>query len=122
LLEPRPRTRRELHELRIRLKNCRYVIEIVADVSPVEATTLRRRLRDTQQNLGDQRDAEAAVDWLQSDPARAARGGAARKSLERSLKKLERDLDPALERLARAGKRWDHAITRLIERDLKGPA
>jgi len=122
LLQPRPRARRQLHELRIRLKNCRYVIEIVTDILPSDVTTLRRRLRDAQQNLGDQRDAEAAADWMQSDPVRAARGRAARKSLERSLKKLNRDLDPALERLARAGKRWDHAITRLIERDLKGPA
>ena len=34
-------TRRELHELRIRLKNCRYALEIVADVSPADAATLR---------------------------------------------------------------------------------
>jgi len=122
LLQPRPRTRRQLHELRIRLKNCRYVLEIITDVFPADAATLRRRLRDAQQNLGDQRDAEAAADWLLSDPARAARSGAARKSLQRSLKKLNRDLDPVLERLARAGKRWDHAITRLIEQDLKDPA
>jgi CHAD domain-containing protein len=115
LLEPHPGTQRELHELRIRLKNCRYILEIVADVFPVDVATLRRRLRDAQQNLGDQRDAAAAADWLQSDPARAARGRAALQSLERWVKKLDRDLDPALERLARAGKRWDHAITRLIE-------
>jgi len=120
-LESRPRSGRELHELRIRLKNCRYVIEIIEDISPIEAAALHRRLRDAQQNLGDQRDAEAAADWLRSDPERAARGRAARKSLERSVKKRVRDLDPALERLARAGKRWDHAITRLIDLDLKGP-
>ncbi len=121
LLEPRPRTQRELHELRIRLKNCRYVLEIVSDISPMDAATLRRRLRDAQQNLGDQRDAAAAADWLRSDPVWAVRGRAARKSLERWRKTLDRDLDPALERLARAGKRWDHAITRSIELDLKGP-
>ncbi|MBK6349227.1 MAG: CHAD domain-containing protein [Proteobacteria bacterium] len=122
LLEPRPRTRRQLHQLRIRLKNCRYILEIVADVSLTNAATLRRRLRDAQQNLGDRRDAEAAADWLQSDPARAARSGVARRSLQRSLQRLDQDLDPALERLAQAGKRWDHAITRLIERGVKGPA
>ena len=121
-LESRPRTGRELHKLRIRLKNCRYITEIVEDISPIEAAALRRRLRDAQQILGDQRDAEAAADWLRSDPERAARGRAARKSLERSVKKRVQDLDPALERLVRAGKRWDHAITRLIELDLKGPA
>jgi CHAD domain-containing protein len=122
LLEPRPRTQRQLHELRIHLKNCRYVLEIVSDMSPEYAVTLRRRLRDAQQNLGDQRDAAAAADWLRSDPERTARGRAARKSLERWVKQLDRDLDPALARLARAGKRWDHAVTRLIERDPKGRA
>jgi transposase len=58
---------------------------------------------------------------LRSDPERTARGRAARKSLERWVKQLDRDLDPALARLARAGKRWDHAITQSIELDLKGP-
>ncbi|MGB7740159.1 MAG: CHAD domain-containing protein, partial [Steroidobacteraceae bacterium] len=122
LVERRPRTGRELHELRIRLKNCRYVLEIVPDVLPREAATLRRRLRDAQQNLGDQRDAGAAAAWLRSDPARAARGQAALQSLERRVKELDRDLDPALERLARAGKRWDHAITRTIESDPEDPS
>lgn len=122
LLQPRPRTQRQLHELRIHLKNCRYTLEIVADISPEDAVNLRRRLRDAQQNLGDQRDAAAAADWLRSDPERTARGRAARKSLERWVKQLDRDLDPALARLARAGKRWDHAVTRLIERDLRGRA
>ena len=121
LLQPRPRTQSELHELRIRLKNFRYVLDIVLDIFPTNAMALRRRLRDAQQNLGDQRDAEAAADWLRLDPERAARGRAARQSLERSVKQLDRELDPALERLARAGKRWDHAVTKLIERDLKGP-
>lgn len=122
LLESRPRTQHELHELRIRLKNCRYVLEIVLDINPTNVAALRRRLRDAQRNLGDQRDAEAAADWLRSDPERAARGRVARQSLERRVNKLDRNLDPALARLARAGKRWDHAVTKLIERDLKGPA
>ena len=122
LVEPRPRTQRELHELRIRLKNCRYVLEIVADILPRDAAALRRRLRDAQQNLGDQRDAGAAAAWLRSDPARAGRGRTALQALERRVKTLDRDLDPTLERLARAGKRWDHAITRLLDLDLKGPS
>lgn len=122
LVELRPGTRRELHELRIRLKNCRYVLEIVADVSPRDAATLRRRLRDAQQNLGDRRDAAAAIDWLRSDRERAARSRVALRSLERRVKELDRDLDPTLERLARAGKRWDHAITRMIESDPEDPS
>jgi CHAD domain-containing protein len=122
LLQPRPRTRRELHELRIRLKNCRYMLEIIADISPRDAANLRRRLREAQQNLGDQRDAEAAADWLRSAPVRAAQGRAAANSLERRVKKLDRDLDTALEQLSRAGKRWDHAVTRLIRQDLQDPS
>jgi hypothetical protein len=62
------------------------------------------------------------VDWLRSDNARATRGRAALKLLDRSVRKLDRDLDPTLKRLARAGQPWDHAITQLIERDLKGQA
>jgi triphosphatase len=122
LLESRPHTDAELHKLRIRLKNCRYVLEIVSDISPRSAAPLRRRLRDAQQNLGEQRDAEAAVDWLTSEPARAARGRAARKSLERRVKKLHRQLDPSLARLARDGQRWDHAVTQLLERGVRGPS
>lgn len=120
-LEPRPRTKLELHQLRIRLKNCRYVVETVADISPGNAASLRRRLRDAQQVLGDMRDAEAAADWLRSDTARATLGRVALASLERSVRKLGRDLDPALERLARAGKRWEQAITPLVERDPADP-
>jgi CHAD domain-containing protein len=122
LLESRPHTRTELHRLRIRLKNCRYVLEIVPDISPQSAAALRRRLRDAQQNLGEQRDAEAAVDWLKADPERAARGRVALKSLERRVKKLRRDLDPLLARLARDGARWDHAVTQLLEHGVRDPS
>jgi hypothetical protein len=79
-------------------------------------------LRDAQQNLGDRRDAAAAIDWLRSDRERAARSRVALLLLERRVKELDRDLDPALERLARAGKRWDHAITRMIESDPEDPS
>jgi CHAD domain-containing protein len=122
LLESRPRSRSDLHRLRIRLKNCRYVIEIVSDISPQSASALRRRLRDAQQNLGEQRDAEAALDWLKADPARAARGRVARQALERRRQKLHRERGPSLARLVRDGKRWDRAITRLLERGLRDPA
>lgn len=122
LVELRPRNERELHELRIRLKTCRYVLEIVSDISPRDAATLRRRLRDAQQNLGDRRDAAAAIDWLRSDRGRATRSRVALRLLERRVKELDRDLDPALGRLAGAGKRWDHAITRMIESDPEDPS
>ncbi len=120
-LEPRPRTQRQLHELRIRLKNCRYSLEIVQDISPAEALSLRRRLRDAQQILGDQRDAAAAAEWLRSDPERAARERAAGKLLQRRVERLDRDLEPGLERLARAGKRWDRAVTRRMQGGPQGP-
>jgi CHAD domain-containing protein len=122
LLESRPHTRSQLHRLRIRLKNCRYVLEIVSDISPKSAATLRRRLRDAQQNLGEQRDAEAAVDWLKADPERAVRRRVALKSLERRVKKLHRELDPSLARLARDGKHWDHDVTQLLERRVRDPS
>jgi CHAD domain-containing protein len=122
LLESRPHTRPQLHRLRIRLKDCRYVLENISDISPQSTTALRRRLRDAQQNLGEQRDAETGVDWLKADPERAARAGVARKLLARRVKRLHRELDPSLARLARDGKHWDHAVTRLLERGVRGPS
>jgi CHAD domain-containing protein len=122
LLARRPRDPQALHALRIRLKNCRYTLELVADLSPRTATALRHRLREAQQLLGDQRDVAAAIQWLdRSDLPLALREGASTR-LARRDRRLGRELGPALRQLEVAGKRWDHAITRLLELDLKGPS
>ncbi len=116
LLSRRPRDPLALHALRIRLKNCRYALEVVADLAPRPATTLRHRLREAQQLLGDQRDVAAAIQWLdRSDLPRPMRQLAGTR-LERRERRLGRDLGFTLRQLEVAGGRWDRAVTRLMER------
>ena len=117
-----PRDPAALHELRIRLKNCRYTIELVEDVAASRNDAMRRRLRLAQQLLGDLRDTGAALAWLDGRglPAAARRTAAAR--LRARNRQLARQLRPALRRLAAAGKQWDRAATRLLERASSGPS
>jgi CHAD domain-containing protein len=119
LLTQRPRDPQALHALRIRLKNCRYTLELVADLSPRNATALRHRLREAQQLLGDQRDVAAAMQWLDRSNLPLPLRQQASKRLERRDRRLGRELGPALRQLEQAGKRWERAVTRLVER---GPA
>ena len=116
LLAPRPRDPQALHALRIRLKNCRYTLELVADLSPRNATALRHRLREAQQLLGDQRDVAAAIHWLDRSDLPLPLRQQASTRLERRGRQLGRELGPALQQLEHAGKRWERAVTRLIER------
>jgi len=116
LLARRSRDPQALHALRIRLKNCRYTLELVADLSPRNATTLRHRLREAQLLLGDQRDVAAAFQWLDRSDLPLPLRRQASSRLERRERRLGRELGPALQQLEQAGKRWERAVTRLIER------
>ena len=116
LLARRSRDPQALHALRIRLKNCRYTLELVADLSPRNATALRHRLREAQLLLGDQRDVAAAFQWLDRSDLPLPLRRQASSRLERRERRLGRELGPALEQLEQAGKRWERAVTRLIER------
>jgi len=116
LLARRSRDPQALHALRIRLKNCRYTLELVADLSPRNATTLRHRLREAQLLLGDQRDVAAAFQWLDRSDLPLPLRRQASSRLERHERRLGRELGPALQQLEQAGKRWERAVTRLIER------
>jgi CHAD domain-containing protein len=109
-----------LHELRIRLKKCRYALEIVDDISPEDADALDRRLREVQQLLGDRRDAAAAMEWVESCGAPAPKMRKANTALAARRARLGRKLGPSLRRLAAAGHRWDRAVTRRIDRDSAG--
>ena len=117
-----PRADETLHELRIRLKNCRYALEIVDDVVPEAADALDRRLREVQQILGDRRDAAAAIEWVKSCRAPAPLRRKALAMLVVRRRRLERGLGPSLRQLAAGGRRWDKAVTRLIDRDFAGPS
>ena len=116
LLARRSRDPQALHALRIRLKNCRYTLELVADLSPRNATALRHRLREAQLLLGDQRDVAAAFQWLDRSDLPLPLRRQASSRLERRERRLGRELGPALEQLEQAGKRWERAVTRLLER------
>ena len=116
LLARRSRDPQALHALRIRLKNCRYTLELVADLSPRNATALRHRLREAQLLLGDQRDVVAAFQWLDRSDLPLPLRRQASSRLERRERRLGRELGPALQQLEQAGKRWERAVTRLIER------
>ena len=116
LLARRSRDPQALHALRIRLKNCRYTLELVADLSPRNATALRHRLREAQLLLGDQRDVVAAFQWLDRSDLPLPLRRQASSRLERRERRLGRELGPALQQLEQAGKRWERAVTRLLER------
>lgn len=116
LLARRSRDPQALHALRIRLKNCRYTLELVADLSPRNATALRHRLREAQLLLGDQRDVAAAFQWLDRSDLPLPLRRQASSRLERRERRLGRELGPALQQLEQAGKRWERAVTRLLER------
>ena len=116
LLAQRAREPQALHALRIRLKNCRYTLELVADLSPRNALALRHRLREAQQLLGDQRDVAAAIQWLDRSDLPLPLRQQAGTRLARRDRRLGRELGPALRQLEDVGKRWERAVTRLIER------
>ncbi len=116
LLSRRPCNPQALHALRIRLKNCRYALDVVADLAPRPATVLRHRLREAQQLLGDQRDVTAAIQWLDGSKLPLPLRQAADKRLMRRERRLVRDLGRALPQLEEAGQRWERAVTRLIGR------
>lgn len=66
-----------LHEVRIRVKKCRYTTEAVSCVSGRKAIRLARALRSLQTILGDLHDVAAAQSWLLQAPRSAAQGVAA---------------------------------------------
>ncbi len=116
LLARQPRDPQALHALRIRLKNCRYALELVADLAPRQALALRNRLREAQQSLGDQRDVVAANRWLDHSGLPLTVRQVAGTRLARRDQRLGRDLRRTLPQLEDAGRRWERAVTRLIER------
>ncbi len=116
LLSRRTHDPQALHALRIRLKNCRYALELVADLAPRQALALRNRLREAQQLLGDQRDVIAAIQWLDHSNLPLTVRQVAGTRLARRDRRLGRDLHRTLPQLEDAGARWERAVTRLIER------
>jgi CHAD domain-containing protein len=118
-IDAAPDTSEARHRLRIELKHCRYSLEIIRDIETGRADALDARLRAAQQVLGDQRDVEAAREWLQSASARGLEADAVARAsvrMQRRADRFEAELGPTLAQLRAAGGRWDDAVTRVIRR------
>jgi CHAD domain-containing protein len=86
----RPRTRDDLHRLRLALKHGRYALEAVAAVDPGSSGAVLDRLRSAQDGLGEHRDTLEVSDWVRS--SEAALGRPAARALRRALRLRERTL------------------------------
>jgi CHAD domain-containing protein len=99
-LVPPPRGAAELHRLRLLLKRCRYALESVSSLQPVQAEQALARLRSAQDRLGEHRDAVQARKWLRANEERLGRPLARR--MDRMLRRREKTLgSEAVERAAR---------------------
>jgi CHAD domain-containing protein len=117
LLEQRPRKARELHELRLSLKHCRYALEAVPDVAPAETARLLKRLRGAQDAIGEHRDGELAAGWVRANAPRLGRPLSKRLlgSLAGRERSLRRAAAESSERLLPAYRQW-RAATRPLSR------
>jgi CHAD domain-containing protein len=64
LLRRKPTSTEQLHELRLAFKHCRYALEPIGDVAPKATARLLRRLRATQDRIGEHRDTLLAEHWV----------------------------------------------------------
>jgi CHAD domain-containing protein len=116
LLENTPSDADALHRLRLAFKHCRYALESVADVAPVEASSLLRSLRRVQDSIGSHRDVVLARRWVESN--RIQLGARLAGRLDQLL--VERDADLLVEAVKRSRKvrsthrRWRSACRRAI--------
>jgi CHAD domain-containing protein len=115
LLESRPATAEELHELRLALKHCRYALEPVADVAPKATARLLRRLRAAQDCIGEHRDALLAGHWVRSYERQLGRDLARRLGDQLTARErlLRRRAARRSDKVLEAWKEWRAATRRL---------
>jgi CHAD domain-containing protein len=115
LLEAKPESAEELHELRLALKHCRYALEPVADVAPKAAVKLLRRLRAAQDAIGEHRDLLLAEHWLRSKERQLGREISARlvSDLQRREQQLRRRAARRTRKVLEAYVEWRSATRRL---------
>jgi len=82
LLEAKPESMADLHELRLSLKHCRSALESEADEVPKPSARLVRRLRDAQDCIGEHRDTVLARHWVRSNERLLGRDFAARLAVD----------------------------------------
>lgn len=95
-----------LHELRIELKNLRYVIESTQDLCGAGIEALHACLRAAQACLGEERDLVCAREWLVRSALPAPVIRQALGQLQRRSPALAARRSIVLRRLQRAGRRW----------------
>ena len=94
------------HELRIELKNLRYIIESTQDLCGSGIDALQAGLRAAQAFLGEERDLACARAWLERSGLPAAVNRGALGQLQRRSRALAARRPGVLRRLERAGRRW----------------
>ncbi len=112
LLRKRERKPGELHELRLRLKHCRYALESVGDMAPQNSARLLRRLRRAQDAIGMHRDVLEAMDWVQRHSMELGEeaSGTLSVALKARAKSLRREGLAHAERILPAYARWLAAL------------
>ena len=116
LLGKKPSDADALHRLRLAFKHCRYGLESVCDVAPVEAGRLLRSLRRVQDSIGSHRDTVLARQWIELN--RAQLGTRLARRLDQLL--ATRDAELLVESVKRSRKvrsahqRWWSACRRAI--------
>jgi len=117
LLRKRVRKPAELHELRLRLKHCRYALESVGDLAPKDSARLLRRLRRAQDAIGMHRDVLEAMDWVQRHSVEVGEEASEtlHVALEAHAKSLRKEGLAHAERIMPAYARWLAALEKSPE-------
>jgi CHAD domain-containing protein len=112
-----PKDAAALHELRLKLKHCRYALEAVVEVKPRAAARLLRGLRTAQESLGQHRDGTVALLWVTNNDAELGRRVATRlvELLKAREEKLYVESMQGCNGLLPAYSRWRAAIKPLLK-------
>lgn len=96
-----------LHRLRLAVKSLRYALTPLEDIAPAACLELLARLRDAQQQLGEQHDAALALAWVEcAGCLRGARGRQLRCRLQERERASRRAAHTAARRVGPAWRRW----------------
>jgi CHAD domain-containing protein len=115
LLRRNPTSTAELHELRLAFKHCRYALEPIADVAPKATARLLRRLRGTQDRIGEHRDTLLAEHWVRENERALGRPLVGRLAVSAAVreKRLRRQSAARAARVLDAWQAWRDATRRV---------
>ena len=124
LLRRNPTSTAELHELRLAFKHCRYALEPIADVATKATSRLLRRLRGTQDRIGEHRDTLLAEHWVRENERALGRPLVGRlvASIEVREKRLRRQSATRAARVLDAWRAWRDATRRVRKEAIRDRA